>query len=131
MNQNTEVNVTEDILASLPSPIMTFKRYQNRKLYWMEKSRYTTLSELAAMVRKNIPLRIIDSLTKNDITANTLTQVVLQEELNKPVKSLEVITRIIKSGLTFSEYIEKNVVVALPNQAGEVPAESNTCCKYE
>lgn len=55
------------------------KRYGNRKLYDVEASEYVSLDQIAAIIRRGETVEVIDNVTGDDITAQTLTQVVLEE----------------------------------------------------
>jgi len=55
------------------------KRYGNRKLYDVEASEYVSLEQLAAIIRGGETVEVVDNVTGDDITAQTLTQVVLEE----------------------------------------------------
>ena len=59
------------------------KRYGNRKLYDTRQSRYVTLDEISKMVRRGEDIRVIDNRTQEDLTAVTLTQIMLEEQKNK------------------------------------------------
>ena len=59
--------------------IRLIKRYGSRKLYDTEESRYVSLEELAAWIREGQELKIIDNATSEDVTAQTLTQVIVDE----------------------------------------------------
>jgi polyhydroxyalkanoate synthesis repressor PhaR len=58
------------------------KRYGggSRKLYDTEESRYVSLDEIATWVRDGQVLRVVDSKTGEDVTAQTLAQVIYDEE---------------------------------------------------
>jgi polyhydroxyalkanoate synthesis repressor PhaR len=56
----------------------TIKKYPNRRLYDTEESRYITLEELATSIRGGIDVAIHDASTGADLTAATLTQVLLE-----------------------------------------------------
>jgi len=58
--------------------IRLIKRYGSRKLYDTEESRYVSLEELGDWVRHGQQLRVIDNQTSEDVTAQTLTQVILE-----------------------------------------------------
>lgn len=55
---------------------MTFIKYKNRKIYWVDRKRYTTLKELFLLLSMNVfyinEVRVIDFKTKNDITPQVL-----------------------------------------------------------
>ncbi|HZF68071.1 MAG TPA: polyhydroxyalkanoate synthesis regulator DNA-binding domain-containing protein, partial [Gemmatirosa sp.] len=55
------------------------RRYGNRKLYDVRTSAYVSLEQLAELVRGGETLRVVDTATGEDITAQTLTQVILDE----------------------------------------------------
>jgi len=55
------------------------KRYGNRKLYDVEASEYVSLDQIAAIIRRGETVEVVDNVTGDDITAQTLTQVVLEE----------------------------------------------------
>ena len=59
--------------------IRLIKRYESRKLYDTEESRYVSLEEIAAWVRKGQEVKVIDNATSNDVTSQTLTQIILDE----------------------------------------------------
>jgi len=55
------------------------KRYENRKLYDTEASKYVSLSDIAALVRNGETVEVVDNATGRDLTAQTLTQIILEE----------------------------------------------------
>lgn len=59
--------------------IRLIKRYESRKLYDTEESRYVSLEEVAAWVRQGQEVRVLDNATGNDVTSQTLTQIILDE----------------------------------------------------
>lgn len=59
--------------------IRLIKRYESRKLYDTEESRYVSLEDLAAWVRAGQELKVVDNGTAEDVTAQTLTQIILDE----------------------------------------------------
>jgi polyhydroxyalkanoate synthesis repressor PhaR len=56
------------------------KRYPNRKLYDTEAKQYITLDGIAALIRQGQEVSVIDHATGEDLTALTLTQVILEQE---------------------------------------------------
>lgn len=58
------------------------KRYDNRKLYDTETSEYVSLSDIAGLVRNGETVEVVDNATGQDITAQTLTQIILEEGKN-------------------------------------------------
>ena len=59
--------------------IRVIKRYGSRKLYDTEESRYVALEEIAEWVRGGQQIQVVDNQTAEDVTAHTLTQVILEE----------------------------------------------------
>jgi polyhydroxyalkanoate synthesis repressor PhaR len=59
--------------------IRLIKRYESRKLYDTEESRYVSLEDIAAWVRGGQEVKVLDNGTSEDVTAQTLTQIILDE----------------------------------------------------
>jgi polyhydroxyalkanoate synthesis repressor PhaR len=59
--------------------IRLIKRYESRKLYDTEESRYVSLEEIAAWIRQGQEVRVVDNATGGDATPQTLTQIILDE----------------------------------------------------
>jgi len=57
----------------------TIKRYDNRKLYDTEASCYVSQKDLAELVRAGETIEVVDNSTGEDLTAQTLTQIILEE----------------------------------------------------
>ncbi len=55
------------------------KRYGNRKLYDVQASEYVSLDQVAALIRSGATVEVVDNVTGEDITAQTLTQIVLDK----------------------------------------------------
>jgi polyhydroxyalkanoate synthesis repressor PhaR len=53
----------------------SIKRYANRKLYDTVARRFTSISEIEALVRSGIDVRVVDHGTGGDLTGETLAQV--------------------------------------------------------
>ncbi len=86
------------------------KRYANRKLYDTAQSRYVTLDEIGELVKEGAEVQIVDNKTKDDLTAVTLAQIILEEEKKKSRMPLAVLRGMIRSGgETLSDLIQKGV----------------------
>ncbi len=59
--------------------VRVIKRYESRKLYDTEESRYISLEDIAAWVREGQEVKVVDNATATDVTGQTLTQVMLEE----------------------------------------------------
>jgi polyhydroxyalkanoate synthesis repressor PhaR len=58
--------------------VRLIKRYESRKLYDTEESRYVSLDEIGRFVRGGQQVKVIDNATDEDVTAHTLTQIILE-----------------------------------------------------
>ena len=83
-----------------PSPRTTkvIKRYANRKLYDTERSCYVTLEEISLMIKDGEDVRVVDNKTKDDLTAVTLAQIIVEEEKKTQKMPLKLLRSIIQSG---------------------------------
>jgi polyhydroxyalkanoate synthesis repressor PhaR len=59
--------------------IRLVKRYESRKLYDTEESRYVSLEEIAAWVRQGQEVKVVDNASGADVSSQTLTQIILDE----------------------------------------------------
>jgi polyhydroxyalkanoate synthesis repressor PhaR len=59
--------------------IRVIKRYGSRKLYDTEESRYVSLEEIGDWVRGGQQVQVLDNQSGDDVTAHTLTQVILED----------------------------------------------------
>jgi polyhydroxyalkanoate synthesis repressor PhaR len=59
--------------------IRLIKRYESRKLYDTEESRYVSLDEISTWIRQGQEVRVVDNASSNDVTSQTLTQIILEE----------------------------------------------------
>ena len=57
---------------------MIVKKYGNRRLYDTSDSRYITLENLADKVRQGAEVQVVDAKTGEDLTAPTLTQILIE-----------------------------------------------------
>lgn len=62
--------------------VRIIKRYESRKLYDTEESRYVSLAEIAGFVREGQQVRVVDNASQADVTAQMLTQIILDEGRN-------------------------------------------------
>ena len=59
------------------------KRYGSRKLYDTQESRYVLLEDIAAWVRGGEEIQVVDNKTSEDVTSQTLIQVISEEGRKK------------------------------------------------
>lgn len=74
------------------------KRYESRKLYDAQESRYVSLEEIGAWVRAGEEVRVVDNATNADVTAPTLTQIILDEGKKGVVLSSELLHELVRRG---------------------------------
>lgn len=78
-------------------------KYCNRKYYY--NSRYYSLAELSAMIKSGKDIRFVDYDTKKNITADTLLDIVMNNDRTAKHKaSIKTLKTVIKSNLSLSEY---------------------------
>ncbi len=58
--------------------VVVVKKYSNRRLYDTGDSRYITLDELAQKIRGGSDVRVVDAKSHDDLTQQTLTQIILE-----------------------------------------------------
>ncbi len=61
----------------------TVKKYSNRKLYDTSASSYVSLKRIKEYIRDGETIEIIDNETGEDITSQTLTKAILDDEKNE------------------------------------------------
>ena len=79
----------------MPMPVI--KKYENRRLYDTESSRYVNLDELADMVRRGESVTVHDAKTGRDLTRESLLQVLLSVEGGADLLPIGMLRRIIRA----------------------------------
>src|SRR3954463_9578190 len=79
-------------------PVQTIKKYANRKLYHTNRKQYITLDGIAALIQAGDAGQVLDNETGEDITAQILTQVVLQTRSGVDRLPTQVLTGLIQAG---------------------------------
>ncbi len=88
---------------------LEIKKYPNRRYYDATHSRHLTLDEIRLLVQQGYDLHVVDAKTSNDITAQVLTQIILELDTPK-IDSLPVplLVRIIRmNDQLVKDFIEK------------------------
>ena len=80
--------------------IRLIKRYESRKLYDTEESKYVSLDEIAIWVRSGQEIKVVDNASNDDVTAQTLAQIILDEGRNGRSK---VPTEVLRDLVRFGE----------------------------
>lgn len=60
------------------------KKYPNRRLYDTSISSYITLSDVKNLVLENVPVKVVEARTQEDITHNILLQIIIEQEETGP-----------------------------------------------
>ena len=77
---NEEIELIDDgSLTRRLGMIRVIKRYESRKLYDTEESRYISLDDIAKWVREGQEIQVLDNATSEDVTAQILTQIIHEE----------------------------------------------------
>ncbi|GIU82661.1 MAG: polyhydroxyalkanoate synthesis repressor PhaR [Acidobacteria bacterium] len=69
--------------AELKSNEVIIKRYGNRRLYNTETGGYVTYEDLINLIREGRDIKVVDSVTSEDVTKTILIQLILEEEKRK------------------------------------------------
>jgi polyhydroxyalkanoate synthesis repressor PhaR len=88
---------------------LEIKKYPNRRYYDATQSRHLTLDEIRSLIQQGYDLRVMDARTSADITAQVLTQIILELDTPK-IDSLPVplLVRIIRmNDQLVKDFIEK------------------------
>jgi polyhydroxyalkanoate synthesis repressor PhaR len=94
---------------------LRLKKYTNRRLYDTERSAYVTLDDVMQVIRQGRRVEVVDAKTAEDVTAFTLTQIILEESRKKnsllPVPLLHLIIQYGETVLVefFDHYLEQTL----------------------
>ena len=91
------------------------KKYPNRRLYDTATSSYITLADVKKLVLEQVPFRVVDAKSSEDLTRSILLQIILEEEsAGAPMFSSDMLSQIIRfygnamQGM-MGTYLEKNI----------------------
>ena len=103
----------------------TIKRYENRKLYDTEDRQYVSLDDIAALVRRGIDVQVVDNATGDDITTQTLTQVIFEEgKKGRNPLSKDVLHEVIRFGNTILDggiqQVRQGLNLIMPNSLNKL-----------
>jgi polyhydroxyalkanoate synthesis repressor PhaR len=92
-------------------PVKVIKRYANRKLYDTERSCYVTLDEISLMIKEGEDVQVVDNKSKEDLTAVTLAQIIVEEEKKVAKMPLKLLRSIIQSSNdALGDFYQKNII---------------------
>ncbi|HZX61136.1 MAG TPA: polyhydroxyalkanoate synthesis regulator DNA-binding domain-containing protein [Candidatus Methylomirabilis sp.] len=83
------------------------KKYSNRKLYDLTRSRYVTLEEIAELIRQGRQVKIVDAETQEDLTNITLVQVLLEGEKRRNLLPVPFLHQLIKYGEMYQDFFRQ------------------------
>lgn len=93
---------------------MVVKKYGNRRLYDTETSRYVTLEEVEARVRRGEDVEVIDAKSGKDLTQMTLAQIILESRGAARLLPVPLLKQLIRMGDdALAEFFERTVIWAL------------------
>ncbi len=97
-------------------PIKIIKRYENRKLYDTDKSRYITLEDIARLLRANQDVKVVDNESGEDLTSVTLAQILFEEEKKRRnLLPQSIVKRLLQyGGASLHDFVER----IIPSGAG-------------
>lgn len=72
------------------------KKYTNRRLYHTGEKQYITLEQLEQSIREGHRVKVVDNQTKQDITQETLLQIILSSEKPRSMFSSDLLHQIIR-----------------------------------
>jgi polyhydroxyalkanoate synthesis repressor PhaR len=91
------------------------KKYPNRRLYDTATSSYITLADVKKLVLEQLPFKVVDAKSNEDLTRSILLQIILEEEgAGAPMFSSDMLSHIIRfygnamQGM-MGTYLEKNI----------------------
>ena len=91
------------------------KKYPNRRLYDTATSSYITLADVKKLVLEQVPFKVVDAKSSEDLTRSILLQIILEEEsAGAPMFSSDMLSQIIRfygnamQGM-MGTYLEKNI----------------------
>jgi len=100
--------------------VVLIKKYDNRRLYDTEESRYITLDELAEKIKKGADVRVEGARTCEDLTQATLTQIIRGAARLLPVSLLMQLIRMGDDALAefFGRYLTSSLELYLQAKQG-------------
>lgn len=102
--------------------VRLIKKYANRRLYDTETSSHVTLSDIRQLVIDQVPFRVVDAKTGEDLTRSILLQIIQEAESGgEPIFSSDMLKGIIRFYGPFQgmlgNYLEKSIQAVLEVQA--------------
>lgn len=115
--------VDKTTVSDPSNELRIIKKYPNRRLYDTKYSQYITLEDIHSLVKSNKAFQVFDNLSGEDLTRNTLLQIInQQEEQSHPLLTSDLLQSIIgfyndpMHGM-LSRYLEHSISVFRDHQA--------------
>nr|WP_276316617.1 polyhydroxyalkanoate synthesis repressor PhaR [Halomonas flagellata] len=67
-------------LTTRSSAVRVIRKYANRRLYDTEQSRYVTLEDLRGLILDEVPFRVEDAKSGEDLTRTILLSIIIEQE---------------------------------------------------
>lgn len=94
--------------------MIIIKRYPNRKLYNTEAKQYITLKGVGDLIRDGNDVQVIDHASGEDLTALTLTQIILEQEKEQSgLLSNSLLTSLIQAGTDRISSLQRSLGTSL------------------
>ena len=94
-------------------PIL-IKRYANRKLYDQGRSRYVTLEELEELIRQGREIRVVDAVSGDDLTSQTLAQIILDTARGgRSALPVAFLHQLIQHGMAWQSFVQESLQSSL------------------
>ncbi len=100
-----------------------YKKYPNRRLYDIEKSKYVTVEDIRKVILKGESITVVDSKTEKDLTRTVLMQIISEQagEGHEPILTNSVLEQLVRfyGGAMQSivgGYIEQSIKTFLEHQ---------------
>lgn len=99
----------------MTTTIRIIKKYPNRRLYDTEISTYVTLDDIKKLVLQNIHFQVIDAKSQEDLTNNTLLQIITElEQHGAPIFTSAILQQLIRFygnpvQNTMSKFLEQSI----------------------
>lgn len=105
------------------SPVITIKKYPNRRLYNTDTSQYINLDGIKTLIDQGQDFAVIDSKTGDDITKSILLQIISETETNQNQSLLtnsllKQLIRFYDSDMQYfiRQYLEQSLVTLIEQQ---------------
>ncbi|REJ73409.1 MAG: hypothetical protein DWQ36_02355 [Acidobacteria bacterium] len=77
--------------------VVVIRKYENRRLYDTQASKYINLERVAEMVREGIDVRVVEVKTDRDVTRQVLTQIIVESSREKGGPPLEFLRDLVRA----------------------------------